>query len=87
MSINVQCSHCGKDTEFPETGLQNSLELLLKRTEDVRNAQNKYFGHRSDTNLRESKKCEKALDDLLVNLKRRGYNGDRFVDNVSKKLF
>lgn len=57
---------------------RDDIELLMQRIQEVREAQRQYFNNRNDTNLRHCKALEQALDDLLKQLRRKGYDPDRF---------
>lgn len=74
--------------ETPEKIYRDTLELLLARTEEVREAQKTFFRQRNDTNKNKAIKLERQLDEVVVTLKRKGFNGDRFKGQAtSANLF
>lgn len=65
--------------------MRDRFELLLFRTQQVRRRQNEYFrSSRNKVVLKKSQEAEKQLDELIVQLSREGYNGDRFKDNTTQ---
>lgn len=64
---------------------QAFLEVLIARSVDVRTAQKKYFANRNDFNLRESKRLEKALDEVLQNFQKAGFDYEGFLDKNAAK--
>lgn len=68
--------------------MHDDVELLMARVEEMREAQNSYFRFKGETWLKKSKAKEKALDDVVKMLRRKGYNPDRFKTNQqSNEIF
>jgi hypothetical protein len=68
--------------------IREHLELLLARAELVRDAQKEYFRQRNETNKRKAIALERQLDDVTSQLRRAGFNGDRFKNRtVTDTLF
>lgn len=57
---------------------RDDIELLMQRVLETREAQRLYFNNRNDVNLRHSKAKEAALDDLMKQFIRKGYDPNRF---------
>lgn len=67
---------------------KEDLELLLARAEQVRDARAELHRQRNDTNKRKTEKLERQLDDVLEQMRRKGYNGDRFkAEPTRARLF
>jgi hypothetical protein len=67
---------------------RDDLELLMARTEQVREAQRNYFKHKTDVWKRKAIAMEGTLDEVLKQLRRKGYDPDRFKkQQPDNKLF
>ncbi len=64
------------------------IQNLMAKAELVRECQIKYFRTRTDYDLRASKAAEKQLDELLIQLRKKGYNSAPFkLKTENTKLF
>lgn len=65
------------------------LELLMARAEQCREAQQNYFRHRAGpskkTWLAKSLEAEKQLDQVLLQLRRKGYDTTKFKHPTEQK--
>lgn len=57
---------------------QDDLELLINRVEAMRAAQRQYFRQRSEVDKKKSITLEETVDAILRQMRRKGYNPDRF---------
>lgn len=66
---------------------RDDIELLILRVEEMMDAQRHYFKHKTDTWLKTSKGKEANVSELLKQMRRKGYNPDRFKSSVSEAIF
>jgi hypothetical protein len=64
---------------------KDDLELLMARVEQMRGHQRDYFARKTQTDKKLSIELEKQVDELIRQLRRRGYNPERFKTNTYQK--
>lgn len=67
---------------------KDDIEILMARVEEMRAAQRDYFARRMTADKKRSIALEQEVDNLCHQLRRRGYNPDRYkMKSVQKGMF
>lgn len=63
---------------------KDAADYLLNKIQAMRKAQRDYFARKMDFDKRLATRLEKEIDDIILRMKARGYNGDRFNDKTKQ---